>query len=162
MARAATQSMFTAELLGPAIADSFRKLDPRTLVRNPVMFVTAVVALLVTFMLVAGIGGGSVAFKAQLVFWLWLTVLFGNFAEALAEGRGKAQAASLRATKSELAGKRVIGSGTEMVAASALNGPSGSFNSKLVIGTSGTLRNVLLVIPALLMNVSPCKNTVTP
>ncbi|WP_174274804.1 potassium-transporting ATPase subunit KdpB [Sphingomonas bacterium] len=120
MARAATRSVFTPELLGPAIADSFRKLDPRTLARNPVMFVTAVVALLVTVMLVAGIGGGSIAFKAQLVFWLWLTVLFGNFAEALAEGRGKAQAASLRATKGELTGKRIIGSGTETVAATAL------------------------------------------
>jgi K+-transporting ATPase ATPase B chain len=120
MARAASRSMFTAELIGPAIADSFRKLDPRTLVRNPVMFVTAVVALLVTVMLVTGIGGGSIPFKAQLVFWLWLTVLFGNFAEALAEGRGKAQAASLRATKGELVGKRVSGSDTESVPASAL------------------------------------------
>ena len=120
MARAASPSMFTADLLGPAILDSFRKLDPRTLVRNPVMFVTAVVALLVTVMLATGIGGGSVGFKAQLVFWLWLTVLFGNFAEALAEGRGKAQAASLRATKGELTGKRIVGAGTETVQATAL------------------------------------------
>ncbi|WP_375391577.1 potassium-transporting ATPase subunit KdpB [uncultured Sphingomonas sp.] len=120
MARAASRSLFTADLLGPAIADSFRKLDPRTLIRNPVMFVTATVALLVTVMLVAGIGGGSFAFKAQLVFWLWLTVLFGNFAEALAEGRGKAQAASLRAAKGELTGKRILGRGTETVPASAL------------------------------------------
>ena len=120
MARAASPSMFTAELLGPAIGDSFVKLDPRTLIRNPVMFVTAVVALLVTAMLVAGIGGGSIAFKAQLVFWLWLTVIFGNFAEALAEGRGKAQAASLRATKGELTGKRVGAGGAEIVAAAQL------------------------------------------
>ena len=121
MARAASPSIFTAELLAPAIADSFVKLDPRKLVRNPVMFVTAVVALLVTIMLVTGIGGGTIGFKAQLVFWLWLTVLFGNFAEALAEGRGKAQAASLRATKAELTGKRITASGsTENVPASAL------------------------------------------
>jgi K+-transporting ATPase ATPase B chain len=120
MARAASPSIFTAELLGPAIADSFVKLDPRKLVRNPVMFVTAVVALLVTVMLVTGIGGGTIAFKGQLVFWLWLTVLFGNFAEALAEGRGKAQAASLRATKGELTGKRVTATGTETVGAAAL------------------------------------------
>ena len=119
MARAAS-SMFTAELLAPAIRDSFVKLDPRTLVRNPVMFVTAVVALLVTIMLVTGIGGGSIGFKGQLVFWLWLTVLFGNFAEALAEGRGKAQAASLRATKGELTGKLVTARGTENVAATEL------------------------------------------
>uniref|UniRef100_UPI0035CA4146 HAD-IC family P-type ATPase n=1 Tax=uncultured Sphingomonas sp. TaxID=158754 RepID=UPI0035CA4146 len=120
MARAASPSLFTADLLGPAIADSFRKLDPRALVRNPVMFVTAIVALLVTVMLATGIGGGTIAFKGQLVFWLWLTVLFGNFAEALAEGRGKAQAASLRATKGELTGKRVTGAGTEDVPAAML------------------------------------------
>jgi len=119
MARAAS-SMFTAELLAPAIKDSFVKLDPRTLVRNPVMFVTAVVATLVTIMLVTGIGGGSIGFKGQLVFWLWLTVIFGNFAEALAEGRGKAQAASLRATKGELTGKLVTSKGTENVAATTL------------------------------------------
>ena len=119
MARAAS-SMFTAELLLPAIRDSFVKLDPRTLVRNPVMFVTAVVAALVTIMLVTGIGGGTIGFKGQLVFWLWLTVLFGNFAEALAEGRGKAQAASLRATKGELTGKLVTAKGTENVPATAL------------------------------------------
>src|SRR5882757_10318592 len=107
MARAASPSIFTAELLGPAIADSFVKLDPRKLVRNPVMFVTAIVALLVTVMLVTGIGGGTIAFKGQLVFWLWLTVLFGNFAEALAEGRGKAQAESLRKTKTEAMAKRL-------------------------------------------------------
>jgi K+-transporting ATPase ATPase B chain len=112
--------MFTAELMLPAIRDSFVKLDPRTLIRNPVMFVTAVVAMLVTIMLVTGIGGGTIAFKGQLVFWLWLTVLFGNFAEALAEGRGKAQAASLRATKGELTGKLITGKGTENVPATAL------------------------------------------
>jgi K+-transporting ATPase ATPase B chain len=120
MARAAS-SMFTAELMAPAIRDSFVKLDPRTLIRNPVMFVTAVVATLVTIMLVTGIGGGTIAFKGQLVFWLWLTVLFGNFAEALAEGRGKAQAASLRATKGELTGKLITAKGTtQNVAATAL------------------------------------------
>ena len=119
MARAAS-SMFTAELLAPAIRDSFVKLNPRTLVRNPVMFVTAVVALLVTVMLVTGIGGGTIGFKAQLVFWLWLTVVFGNFAEALAEGRGKAQAASLRATKGELTGKLITSKGIENVAATTL------------------------------------------
>jgi K+-transporting ATPase ATPase B chain len=112
--------MFTAELMLPAIRDSFIKLDPRTLIRNPVMFVTAVVAMLVTIMLVTGIGGGTIPFKGQLVFWLWLTVLFGNFAEALAEGRGKAQAASLRATKGELTGKLITARGTESVAATAL------------------------------------------
>jgi len=106
-----TKSMFTADLILPAIGDAFKKLDPRQLIRNPVMFVTASVALLLTLLL--GIGGESLAipFQIQLIVWLWLTVLFGTFAEALAEGRGRAQAASLRATKAELQAKRLIGVG---------------------------------------------------
>ena len=120
MSRTASPSMFSGALIGPAIAGAFAKLDPRQLIRNPVMFVTAVVALLLTVLMIVGAPGGGIAFKAQLVFWLWLTVLFGNFAEALAEGRGKAQAASLRATKGELTGNRIVGSGAESVPASAL------------------------------------------
>ncbi len=106
-----TKSMFTADLILPAIGDAFKKLDPRQLIRNPVMFVTAVVALLLTVLL--GVGGEKLAipFQIQLIVWLWLTVLFGTFAEALAEGRGRAQAASLRATKAELQAKRLIGVG---------------------------------------------------
>jgi len=102
MSRTATKSIFAPELLGPAVGDAFRKLDPRELIRNPVMFTTAVVALLLTALLAVGHDGLGFGFKLQLVIWLWLTVLFGTFAEALAEGRGKAQAASLRATKAEL------------------------------------------------------------
>jgi K+-transporting ATPase ATPase B chain len=122
MARTPTKSLFTAELILPAIGDAFRKLDPRQLIRNPVMFVTAVVAALMTVLLVIGQDGLSIGFKLQLVIWLWLTVLFGTFAEALAEGRGKAQAASLRATKSELQAKRLKGDGRQFedVPASAL------------------------------------------
>jgi K+-transporting ATPase ATPase B chain len=120
MARAETSSLFTAELMLPAIGQSFRKLAPGQLLRNPVMFVTAVVALLLTILLVIGQDGLGLGFKLQLVVWLWLTVLFGTFAEALAEGRGKAQAASLRATKAELTANRVKGDGVESVAASAL------------------------------------------
>ena len=104
-------SLFTGPLLAAAARDSFLKLDPRTLIRTPVMFVTAIVAALSTVLLIKGIatGSDSILFQAQLVFWLWLTVLFGNFAEAMAEGRGKAQAASLRATKAELRAKKLIG-----------------------------------------------------
>ncbi|GGO95590.1 potassium-transporting ATPase subunit KdpB [Stakelama pacifica] len=105
----ASRSLFRRDLIGPAIGDSFRKLDPRLLIRNPVMFTTAVVAALLTVLLIAGQGVGGIGFNVQLVFWLWLTVLFGNFAEALAEGRGKAQAASLRSTKAELVAKRLRG-----------------------------------------------------
>jgi K+-transporting ATPase ATPase B chain len=95
----------------PAIAGAFRKLDPRQLIRNPVMFTTAVVALLLTILLITGNGTGSISFQVQLVIWLWLTVLFGNFAEALAEGRGKAQADSLRETKVHLFAKQMVGVG---------------------------------------------------
>ncbi len=107
--QASSKSLFTAELIVPAIGDAFRKLNPKELIRNPVMFTTAVVALLLTVLLVVGQDGLGIGFKLQLVIWLWLTVLFGTFAEALAEGRGKAQAASLRATKAELTAKRVKG-----------------------------------------------------
>lgn len=120
MARATAKSMFTAELIVPAIAEAFKKLNPRELIRNPVMFVTASVALLMTILLVIGGDTLGIGFKLQLVIWLWLTVLFGTFAEALAEGRGKAQAASLRATKAELTAKRLKDGRPQQVAASQL------------------------------------------
>ncbi|MGS4947502.1 P-type ATPase [Meridianimarinicoccus sp. RP-17] len=121
MAHHPNTSIFAAALVVPAIRDSFAKLDPRQLIRNPVMFTTASVATLATVLLARSIlAGGDVAFEAQIVFWLWLTVLFGNFAEALAEGRGKAQAASLRSTKAELKGKRVKGDSHKVVPASEL------------------------------------------
>ncbi len=113
MAKTQTKSLFTADLVVPAIKASFLKLNPRELVRNPVMFVTAAVAALMTILLVIGQDNLSVGFRIQLVVWLWLTVLFGTFAEALAEGRGKAQAASLRATKAELTAKRLKGDGRQ-------------------------------------------------
>ena len=87
-------SLFDGTIVGPAIVDSFRKLDPRAMIRNPVMFVTQVGALLTT----VGIFTASAdrGFIAHLAVWLWFTVLFANFAEAVAEGRGKAQAQALR------------------------------------------------------------------
>ncbi len=122
MARTASKSLFTADLILPAIGDAFRKLSPRELIRNPVMFTTAIVAILLTILLAVGQDSLALSFKLQLVVWLWLTVLFGTFAEALAEGRGKAQAASLRATKAELTAKRLKkdGDAFEAVPASAL------------------------------------------
>jgi K+-transporting ATPase ATPase B chain len=104
-------SIFSWSLIGPALLGALRKLDPRQLVRNPVMFTTGVVAVLLTVFLATGHGSGTTGFQIQLVFWLWLTVLFGNFAEALAEGRGKAQAASLRDTKAHLWAKQMLGVG---------------------------------------------------
>jgi K+-transporting ATPase ATPase B chain len=101
--------MFDRALLAPAARDALVKLDPRTLSRNPVMFTTAVVAAAATLILFyhLSMGTGDALFEGQLVLWLWVTVLFGNFAEALAEGRGKAQAASLRATKDQLTACRI-------------------------------------------------------
>jgi K+-transporting ATPase ATPase B chain len=102
--------MFSAKLVAPAIGDAFRKLNPPQLIRNPVLFTTAVVASLLTVLLAVGDSGLSIGFQVQLIIWLWLTVLFGTFAEALAEGRGRAQAASLRATKSDLMARLPDGS----------------------------------------------------
>jgi K+-transporting ATPase ATPase B chain len=80
-------------MLLTAIASAFRKLDPRSLWRSPVMFVVEIVALLTTVLVIReGIRGASILFSAQIAFWLWFTVVFANFAEAVAEGRGKAQA----------------------------------------------------------------------
>jgi K+-transporting ATPase ATPase B chain len=94
-------------LLSHALRDAVLKLDPRRLVRNPVIFVTAVVALLATVYAAAAIGDAPVALLLQIAGWLWATVLFANFAEAMAEGRGKARADSLRATQAETTAKRV-------------------------------------------------------
>lgn len=118
----APNSMFSAALVIPAMRNAVKKLKPRKLSRNPVMFVTAVVATLLTLLLLLGEPDLSTGFQIQLVLWLWLTVLFGTFAEALAEGRGRAQAASLRATKAELTAKLMLGAGDnyELVPATQL------------------------------------------
>ncbi|MDR7334144.1 potassium-transporting ATPase subunit KdpB [Roseateles asaccharophilus] len=92
-----TFALFDAALTRAALVDSFRKLDPRTQLRNPVMFVVYLGSLLTTALAIAQPGGFTIA----VTLWLWFTVLFANFAEALAEGRSKAQAASLRGLKKE-------------------------------------------------------------
>src|SRR6266481_4226664 len=98
MTSARTRSLFDASILGPAIGQSFVKLDPRTLYKNPVMFVVEVVAAASTLLSLRDIVAGTphTGFDIQICAWLWFTVLFANFAEAVAEGRGKAQAAALR------------------------------------------------------------------
>ncbi|WP_190263389.1 potassium-transporting ATPase subunit KdpB [Defluviicoccus vanus] len=100
-------ALLDAAILVPAIGDAFRKLDPRRLARNPVMFVVGVVSLLTTVLFVADLvhGSGNLLFSGQIIAWLWVTVLFANFAEAVAEGRGKAQAATLRRTRTEAMAK---------------------------------------------------------
>ncbi|SBW04728.1 potassium translocating ATPase, subunit B [uncultured Alphaproteobacteria bacterium] len=98
-------ALFDRALLGAAAADAVAKLDPRRLVRNPVMFATALVALVATLLAVRG--GPDIAVTAEIAAWLWFTVLFANFAEAVAEGRGKAQAASLRRSRGDAVAKRL-------------------------------------------------------
>jgi potassium-transporting ATPase ATP-binding subunit len=107
--RSATATMLDPAILGPALGDMIRKLDPRLMVRNPVMFVVEVVAALTTVLLLRDLigGGGRVGFTLQITVWLWITVLFANFAEAVAEGRGKAQAATLRKARTETTAKRL-------------------------------------------------------
>src|SRR5579883_2533163 len=109
-------SLFDRSLIVPAIWGSFRKLDPRILIRNPVMFVVEIVSVLTTtfflrdfFLGGSTVVGANAAFSGQLAAWLWFTVLFANFAEAVAEGRGKAQADTLRRTRTETMAKRLIG-----------------------------------------------------
>jgi K+-transporting ATPase ATPase B chain len=90
-------------ILLTAVGDSFKKLNPRVLIHNPVMFTVEVVATLVTLLFIRDVimGHGHYGFAFQIILWLWFTVLFANFAEAVAEGRGKAQAATLRRSKTE-------------------------------------------------------------
>jgi K+-transporting ATPase ATPase B chain len=96
-------------LIRRATADALRKLDPRALVKNPVMFVTAVVSALVTVLFLRDLATGQPAlFSGQIAAWLWFTVLFANFAEAIAEGRGRAQAETLRRAREETRAKRIL------------------------------------------------------
>ncbi|KFC66316.1 Potassium-transporting ATPase B chain [Devosia sp. LC5] len=102
-------SMLNPAILVPALRDAFVKLDPRQLIRNPVIFVTEVVAALVTAIFVQDVLGGlGAAFSGQIALWLWFTVLFATFAESVAEGRGKAQAESLKRGKSDLFAKKLL------------------------------------------------------
>jgi potassium-transporting ATPase ATP-binding subunit len=103
-------SMFDRALLGPAVADAFRKLDPRVQWRNPVMFVVyagSIVTSALWLQALAGAGEAPAWFIANVAVWLWFTVLFANFAEALAEGRSKAQAATLRGLKQSVSAKKL-------------------------------------------------------
>ncbi|MHB1669005.1 potassium-transporting ATPase subunit KdpB [Thiomonas sp.] len=105
-----TLPLLDRALLGPAMADTFRKLDPRTQFRNPVMFVVYIGSLLTTGLWIQALGGHGEAgagFIGAITLWLWITVLFANFAEALAEGRSKAQAASLRSAKGSAWAKKL-------------------------------------------------------
>jgi K+-transporting ATPase ATPase B chain len=110
--RMPVSALLDPKIVLPAIGSAFVKLNPRTLMKNPVMFVLEVVTALTTVILVRDLftTGAHLAFEFQIVLWLWFTVLFANFAEAVAEGRGKAQADSLRRTRTETQAKLITGS----------------------------------------------------
>src|SRR6266403_5724702 len=105
--------LFDPEILRRAIKESFVKLNPVTLMKNPVIFVVEVGAAITTIFLGRDIaaGGSGIGFELQIALWLWFTVLFANFAEAMAEARGKAQADALRKTKTDSVAKRVFENG---------------------------------------------------
>ena len=116
-------SIWDPKIVGVAVREAFRKLHPRTMAGNPVMFVVEVGSALTTVALVrdALTGRPDLGFELQITFWLWLTVLFANFAEAMAEGRGKAQADTLRKARTETVANRLAPDGrSETVAATAL------------------------------------------
>ena len=133
MSQLKSASILDSRILIPAVGDAFKKLNPRTLSKNPVMFVVAVVSTLTTVLFLRDLltGGGNIAFSLQINIWLWFTVLFANFAEAVAEGRGKAQADSLRKSRTETQAKLLTGtSRTEF---------------RLVAGTSLKVGDIVIV-----------------
>ncbi|MEH2503660.1 K+-transporting ATPase ATPase B chain [Bradyrhizobium sp. AZCC 1578] len=130
--KATASAMFDPSIVLPAIRAAFAKLDPRLMVKNPVMFVVEIVATLTTVIFLRNLvaGGENFAFTFQIILWLWFTVLFANFAEAVAEGRGKAQALSLKKTRTESKAKLLEGPGK---------------NYRLVSGTSLKVGDIVLV-----------------
>src|SRR6201996_2491316 len=130
--RSSMSAMLDPKILNPAIRASFVKLHPRAMIKNPVMFVVEIVAALTTVIFLRDliIGGANIGFTFQIILLLWFTVLFANFAEAVAEGRGKAQAESLRKTRTESQAK-------------LLSGPGRDF--RLVPGTSLKVGDIVLV-----------------
>ncbi|HKS18573.1 MAG TPA: potassium-transporting ATPase subunit KdpB [Bradyrhizobium sp.] len=125
-------TMLDPRILLPAVTSAFVKLDPRQMIKSPVMFVVEIVAVLTTIIFVRDLatGGEDLAFTFQIILWLWFTVLFANFAEAVAEGRGKAQAESLKKTRTESKAKLLEGAGKTY---------------RLVSGTSLKVGDVVLV-----------------
>ncbi|MGM5029530.1 potassium-transporting ATPase subunit KdpB [Tardiphaga sp. 862_B3_N4_1] len=133
--RVPVSAMLDSKIVIPAIGSAFKKLDPRLMIKNPVMFVVEVVAALTTVIFIKNVitGGSDLGFAFQIILWLWFTVLFANFAEAVAEGRGKAQAESLKKTRTESQAKLLTGS------------DSGDKSYRMVSGTSLKVGDVVLV-----------------
>jgi K+-transporting ATPase ATPase B chain len=139
------RSLFDPEIVLPAIKASFVKLNPITMLKNPVMFVTEVGAAVTTVELFfARAHGESVGFVLQIALWLWFTVLFANFAEAMAEGRGKAQADALRKTRTRTIANKLLEDGFQQT---GLQSPAKLQEHRLV--PMVRLGKVLLEKPAL-------------
>ena len=132
--RVPVSAMLDAKIVFPAIGSAFTKLDPRLMIKNPVMFVVEVVAALTTVIFVKNVvtSGPDIGFTFQIILWLWFTVLFANFAEAVAEGRGKAQAESLKKTRTESKAKLMTGN-------------AGDKSYRMVSGTTLKVGDVVLV-----------------
>jgi potassium-transporting ATPase ATP-binding subunit len=115
-------SLLDRDIMVPALIESFTKLDPRWQARNPVMFVVEVGSVITTIIFIAGLfrGASDSLFVGQITLWLWFTLVFANFAEALAEGRGKAQAAALRRARTDTIARRLVGGREERVPSSQL------------------------------------------
>jgi K+-transporting ATPase ATPase B chain len=142
----ASRHLFDREIMTRAARESFRKLDPRHMLRNPVMFVVLVGSGLTTLALVRDViaHSGDIGFTAQIALWLWFTVLFANFAEAMAEGRGKAQADALRRSRQETRAKR-------------LKHPHDHLDFDTVFGTELKVGDHVIVVPG---NIIPGDGTV--
>ncbi|UWU94546.1 potassium-transporting ATPase subunit KdpB [Bradyrhizobium sp. CB1015] len=130
--RMPVSAMLDPKIVMPAIGAAFAKPDPRAMIKNPVMFVVEIVAALTTVIFLRDLvtGGENLGFTFQIILWLWFTVLFANLAEAVAEGRGKAQAETLRKTRTESQAKLLSGTGRDY---------------KLVSGTSLKVGDLVLV-----------------
>jgi potassium-transporting ATPase ATP-binding subunit len=117
MTKEKTVSIWDPNIITRAIGDSFRKLNPITMMKNPVMFVVEVGSVITSFLLIRDIakGASDIGFELQITLWLWFTVLFANFAEAMAEGRGKAQADNLRKSRTETTAHQLLPGGEEIV-----------------------------------------------
>src|SRR5712664_3466550 len=113
------------QIVKRAVVDAFTKLNPRKMMKNPVMFVVEVGSVLTTLQLIRGLvspipGVTDTKFELQITLWLWFTVLFANFAEAMAEGRGMAQADNLRKSRTQTTAKRLLNGNFEVVSATNL------------------------------------------
>jgi len=136
-------SLFNREIIRQAVGDAFRKLHPKAMVKNPVMFVAEVGAAITTIALFFRSGGESSAFVLQISLWLWFTVLFANFAEAMAEGRGKAQAAALRKTRTQTMANRL-----RQTSRTNQTGPTGPTETTERVAAEDLRKNDLVIVAA--------------